>query len=189
MPDRVIEMLVNTNSLISWLILDHFRWKPQAHRIFCFSKGSSIFARLLLCLGALFREDVVLKRSKMNGPEVFEEVAKSLVGSKLPEAFRPPLNQDEKDSAISEFNESTMEDSFEALYPICLDKAKKRVTLYCSHAFCPNCIIIHGKEPNGSDCPICHNQLCQDLHNHVNRKPPESHILLRSGMLRPRVHD
>lgn len=177
MADRVVTMLLNTNQLVSWINLGPPSSDALSESlILLHQKGvhfSEESSQALQCMGMLFRNDVVLHRQRLNAPEVFEEVAKTLVGAVIPKAFLPTNDE----GTAKELSELSLDEPTDRTCPICISKVKKPTTLYCGHTFCRNCIVKHGKEEHGSHCPICRSQLCKDLHyrSHLDLTGP--HIL------------
>ena len=121
---------------------------------------------------ALIRECVKQATSAETIDRGYE--ARNAVDESLVELIKECVKQTTPGAVSGERRAATVETKDVALNKsscqVCHRVRKEMVQLYCSHVFCVKCIVKKGK--SGSQCPICQQELCLDVHfpSHLTKK-------------------
>ena len=185
--DALLNFVTSMNPIISWVNLGEPRADDLLDALMLLRQGGARLTELgsgysLKAMGFAFTTS---DHPQIRNPKLLQDLAKALVGIKIPSDFRP--NQEvsilgENIGSLSVEDEGNGKSSSTEC-PICLSDAKKAVKLYCGHTFCRSCIIDHGRSSlSDTGCPICRLRLCQDLCPNADRRKISVNDILGMGM-------
>ena len=126
-----------------------------------FTKGGA--TPLFEFMGFVFRGQEHLEEH-LRIPAEFKRVCECLLGFWYPSLIHAEIRAFDEQCEL-ELQQRQDGELIEC--PICLSSFDKKMTLYCGHSFCLQCIIRRGSMSRdcrlAATCPICHAALCKDL--------------------------